>query len=94
VRVASDGAGALKVAGDDPPRVLLLDIGLPDMDGYELVRSLRAMPQTAHAVCIALTGYGQPEDRERARAAGFDHHLTKPVGAAELARLLAAVTPA
>jgi signal transduction histidine kinase len=94
VRVASDGAGALKLASDDPPRVLLLDIGLPDMDGYALVRSLRAMPQTAHAVFIALTGYGQPEDRERARAAGFDHHLTKPVAAAELARLLAGVTPA
>jgi CheY-like chemotaxis protein len=94
VRVAFDAAAALKMAGDDPPRVLLLDIGLPDMDGYALARSLRGLPQTAHAVFIALTGYGQPEDRERARAAGFDHHLTKPVDAAELARLLARLTPA
>jgi CheY-like chemotaxis protein/anti-sigma regulatory factor (Ser/Thr protein kinase) len=94
VRVAFDGAAALKMAADDPPRVLLLDIGLPDMDGYALARRLRALPQNARAVFIALTGYGQPEDRERARAAGFDHHLTKPVDAAELARLLARLTPA
>jgi signal transduction histidine kinase/ActR/RegA family two-component response regulator len=94
VRVAFDAAAALKMAAEDPPRVLLLDIGLPDMDGYALARRLHALPQHAHSVFIALTGYGQPEDRERARAAGFDHHLTKPVDAAELARLLARLTPA
>jgi signal transduction histidine kinase len=93
VRVAFDGRSALELACQDPPRVLLLDIGLPDIDGYALARSLRGLPQTARAVFIALTGYGQPEDRERARAAGFDHHLTKPVDAGQLARLLAAITP-
>ncbi len=93
VRVAFDGRSALELACQDPPRVLLLDIGLPDIDGYQLARSLRGLPQTARAVLIALTGYGQPEDRERARAAGFDHHLTKPVDADQLARLLATITP-
>jgi CheY-like chemotaxis protein len=94
VRVAFDGHNALEVASQDPPRVLLLDIGLPDIDGYELARSLRALPQTARAVFIALTGYGQPDDRARAHAAGFDHHLTKPVDAGLLARLLATIRPA
>ncbi len=93
VRVAFDGRSAVEIACQDPPRVLLLDIGLPDIDGYQLARSLRGLPQTARAVFIALTGYGQPEDRERSRAAGFDHHLTKPVDAGLLARLLATITP-
>jgi signal transduction histidine kinase/ActR/RegA family two-component response regulator len=94
VRVAFNGRSALGMASDDPPRVLVLDIGLPDIDGLDLARSLRALPQTADAVFIALTGYGQPEDRERSRAAGFDHHLTKPVDAERLAALLAGVKPA
>ncbi|MEO7580374.1 MAG: ATP-binding protein [Massilia sp.] len=88
VRVAFDGHGALGMAVSEAPQVLLLDIGLPDIDGYALARSLRALPQTSRAIFIALTGYGQPEDRERASEAGFDHHLTKPVDPAELARLL------
>jgi signal transduction histidine kinase/CheY-like chemotaxis protein len=94
VRVAFNGHSALEMASQDPPRVLLLDIGLPDIDGHDLARSLRALPRTAGAVFIALTGYGQPEDRERSRAAGFDHHLTKPVDADQLAALLAGVKPA
>ena len=89
VRVAFDGIGALKIVGQSTPQVLLLDIGLPDIDGHDLARSLRALPQTARAIFIALTGYGQPEDRERSRQAGFDHHLTTPVDPAELARVLA-----
>jgi signal transduction histidine kinase len=93
LRVAYDGHSALDLAAAAAPRVLLLDIGLPDMDGYELARRLRAMPQAAHATLIALTGYGQPEDRERSDAAGFDHHLTKPVDAAALVRLLGALPP-
>jgi signal transduction histidine kinase/CheY-like chemotaxis protein len=88
VRVAFDGHSALVMAGQEAPQVLLLDIGLPDIDGFELARSLRALPQTAGAVFIALTGYGQPEDRARSRDAGFDHHLTKPVDPAYLAKLL------
>ncbi|HEU4376694.1 MAG TPA: ATP-binding protein [Telluria sp.] len=94
VRVAFDGHSALAIAAQDAPAVLLLDIGLPDIDGYQLARSLRAMAPTAHAMLIALTGYGQPEDRARSLAAGFDHHLTKPVDADQLAALLAAFRPA
>jgi signal transduction histidine kinase len=93
LRVAYDGQSALELAAAAAPHVLLLDIGLPDIDGYELARRLRAMPQTAHATLIALTGYGQPADRERATGAGFDHHLTKPVDAAALVRLLSALPP-
>ena len=60
------------------PDVVLLDIGLPMMDGYQVARRLREVAETSASCLIALTGYGQPADRERARAAGFDHHLTKP----------------
>jgi CheY-like chemotaxis protein len=60
------------------PDVILLDIGLPMMDGYQVARRLRDIAETRASYLIALTGYGQPADRERARAAGFDHHLTKP----------------
>jgi signal transduction histidine kinase len=93
VQVAFDATQALALARSDVPRVLLLDIGLPDMDGYALARHLRAIPLTRDCVYIALTGYGCPEDRERSRKAGFDHHLTKPVNALELMSLLGAVEP-
>ncbi len=93
VRTAFDGHSALALARQRFPRVMLLDIGLPDMDGYALVRSLRALPGACDALYIALTGYGQPEDRERSRDAGFDEHLTKPVDAEELTHLLARVQP-
>ncbi|MDB5919887.1 MAG: hypothetical protein JWR40_4121 [Massilia sp.] len=72
------------------PDVCLLDIGLPEMDGYELARRLRAAPELAHATLIAITGYGQLEDKQKALAAGFDHHLVKPVDTAELSALLTA----
>ena len=93
VQVAFDGAGALQLAHDEAPRVLLLDIGLPDMDGYALARRLRALPATRECLYVALTGYGCAEDRERSRQAGFDHHLTKPVNALELVSLLGALQP-
>jgi len=70
---------ALARAGDAAPQVCLLDIGLPDMDGAELARRLRAMPETAGALLVAVTGYGQENDRARTREAGFDHHLVKPI---------------
>ena len=89
VHVAFDGAGALAQAASAAPRVLLLDIGLPDMDGCVLAGRLRALPAVRDSLYIALTGYGRPEDRARSHAAGFDHHLTKPVNVGELARLLA-----
>lgn len=84
-----DGAGALEWAAFERPDAFILDIGLPDMTGYELARSLRAMPQFADATLIALTGYGQAQDKEDARLAGFDEHLAKPAEPAQILRLLA-----
>lgn len=88
LRVAYEGSTAIGMVEQSPPDILLLDIGLPDIDGYELARQVRAQPRTAGAILVALTGYGQPADRERSLAAGFNHHLTKPVDAAALLRLL------
>jgi PAS domain S-box-containing protein len=79
---------ALVLARQIRPQVLLLDIGLPDMDGYELVRRMREMPETAQSKIIALTGYGQPEDRARALQAGFDRHLVKPVAMNDLISII------
>lgn len=78
VSVYYDGKNALSHVVQDKPDVLILDIGLPDMNGYELARQLRQLPQTADAVLIALTGYGRLHDMEVAQAAGYDHHLAKP----------------
>jgi CheY-like chemotaxis protein len=79
---------ALDRAKHSAPDVCLLDIGLPGIDGRELARRLRAQPETAGAVLVAITGYGQQQDREQAFAAGFQHHLVKPVDFDALARLL------
>lgn len=79
VLVEHDSTRALQAARAVAPHVCLLDIGLPDMDGYELARRLRAQPETTASVLIAVTGYGQESDRENSLAAGFDHHLIKPV---------------
>jgi signal transduction histidine kinase len=84
VRTARDGRDALAAAHRWQPDVVLLDIGLPEMDGYEIARRLRADPGMAGAFLVAVTGYGQDEDRRRAREAGFDEHVVKPV---DLARL-------
>ncbi|WP_314441648.1 hybrid sensor histidine kinase/response regulator [Massilia timonae] len=91
VDIEYDGQGALASAAQAPPDVALLDIGLPDIDGHELARRLRAMPETTQAVLVALTGYGQVEDQQRAYRAGFDHHMAKPADLAKLLELLAAV---
>jgi PAS domain S-box-containing protein len=80
---------ALERADLELPDVCLLDIGLPEMDGHELARRLRAQPTTANAVLIAVTGYGQKNDQKNALAAGFDHHLTKPVDVKKLTSILA-----
>ena len=79
VRIAHDGPSALDQARAFSPEVVLLDIGLPAMDGYEVVRRLRELPQARGALIVALTGFGQQSDRQRALAAGFDEHLVKPV---------------
>jgi PAS domain S-box-containing protein len=91
VGIAHTAQDALDAARTSAPRMLFLDIGLPDMDGHELARRLRATPATAGAVLVAVTGYGQPEDRERAMRAGFDHHLVKPVQFADIQALLNAL---
>ncbi len=89
VSVEYDGCGALARARSEHPDVLLLDIGLPDIDGYELARRLRAQPENARAMLVALTGYGQQQDREEAKQAGFDRYLVKPADMNEVNRVLA-----
>lgn len=91
VAVEHDAHSALRRLHRTRPDVLLLDIGLPDMDGYELARRIRSLPRMAEAVLIALTGYGQSEDQAASRAAGFDHHLVKPVDMDKLTGLLARI---
>ena len=81
---ARDGAGALRSAKNEQVPVAVIDIGLPDIDGYEVARQLRLDPRTKSMHLVALTGYGQEADRQRAQAAGFDRHLTKPVDFDEL----------
>jgi PAS domain S-box-containing protein len=87
-RVAHDGATALQAASDFEPDIVLLDIGMPDLDGYEVARRLRAQRNGRNIRIVAVTGWGQDADRERSREAGFDVHLVKPVGSDELARAL------
>ena len=91
VATAADGLTALTLAGTFRPEVVLLDIGLPDMDGYEVARRIRAMPGQSDAVLIALSGYGQEEHLRLSREAGFDRHLVKP---ADLGQLEALIEPA
>ncbi|WP_305824889.1 hybrid sensor histidine kinase/response regulator [Massilia brevitalea] len=79
---------ALTIARETSPEILFLDIGLPDMEGYELARRLRGLPETAHSLLVAVTGYGQPKDSERGIEAGFDHYLVKPAKAADVRSLL------
>jgi CheY-like chemotaxis protein len=91
VTVVSDGREAVDVAKRLRPEVILLDIGLPGMDGYELARMLRNMPETRSARLIAVSGYGQQKDRARSREAGFDMHLVKPVDPSKLTEAINAV---
>ncbi|MGZ5051458.1 MAG: PAS domain S-box protein [Methylobacter sp.] len=88
VDIANCGMQALEIAAIFRPQVVLLDIGLPDLDGYEVAKRLRALPGMQNTVLIALTGFGQIEDCERSRAAGFDHHLLKPLNFEKLSELL------
>jgi CheY-like chemotaxis protein len=83
-----DGPAAVEIAQGYRPEVVLLDIGLPGMDGYEVARRLRGVPETREALLVAVTGYGQESDRARSREAGFDHHLVKPVDLDGLRRLI------
>jgi len=89
VRVAYDGQSALELVGEFSPRLALLDIGLPVMDGYELAKKLREARPSSSLTLVAVTGYGQKTDRERSARAGFDSHWVKPVSIAELTRFVA-----
>jgi signal transduction histidine kinase/ActR/RegA family two-component response regulator len=91
VAVAHDGPAALSSATCSPPDVMLVDLGLPGMDGYEVARRIRRQPSLRRTVLVALTGYGRAEDRQRSAAAGFDHHLVKPIDVEALETILAGV---
>jgi len=89
VRVFHDGIAALDSAIADPPDVMLVDIGLPGIDGYEVARRARREPRLSGVKLVALTGYGMEEDKQKSKAAGFDVHLVKPVDASTLEKLVA-----
>lgn len=91
VKVAYDGPEALDLARRFRPEVVLLDIGLPGVSGYEVAERLRERPETGGARLIALTGWGQEDDRRRSRSAGIDVHLVKPVDPDAIRELLVRV---
>jgi CheY-like chemotaxis protein len=93
VRVAYDGPQALEVASAFEPEIVLLDIGLPGMNGYEVAARIRSDPRLAGVLLVAQTGWGQEDDKRRAQEAGFDHHLVKPVDHAALDRLISSYRP-
>jgi CheY-like chemotaxis protein len=88
VYTAGDGFEGIEVVRTTTPDVALIDIGLPGLDGYQVAEQLRSTPDGQRLLLIAVTGYGRPEDSARAREAGFDAHLVKPVQPEELARLI------
>lgn len=88
VRTAYDGEGAIQIAREFKPDLVLLDIGMPTLDGYEVARRMRREPWSRAITLVALTGWGREEDRVRSREAGFDGHLVKPVNEAALEQLV------
>ena len=93
-RSVHDGNGAVQAALSFAPDLVLLDIGLPGMSGYDVARAMRQQPQLAGVTLVALTGWGAEDDRRRAKDAGFDHHLTKPVDLSVLEDMLRGVQTA
>ena len=91
VRVAQDGESGLSVAREFAPDAMLLDIGLPVVDGLQVARRIRQEPGLRNVLLIALTGYGQDADRQATKDAGFDHHLSKPVDFKTIESILATV---
>ena len=89
VVVVHGGVAAIEQALAHVPEIVVLDLGMPDLNGYEVCRRLRQEPLTQNAVLIAVTGWGQDADRMRSRDAGFDHHLVKPVEWSTIEKLLA-----
>jgi CheY-like chemotaxis protein/two-component sensor histidine kinase len=92
VRTVHDGQAALEAALDYRPDVVLLDIGLPKMDGFEVAKKVREQSALKNVVLVAVTGYGQESDRQRSQEAGFDHHLVKPADFGEVQQILATVS--
>ena len=90
-RVTHDGAQAIAAAEAFRPAVAFLDVGMPELDGHEVGRRLRAQPWGRDVMLVALTGWGQPDDRRKSREAGFDEHLVKPAAVEAVQKLLAAV---
>jgi PAS domain S-box-containing protein len=90
-RIARDGPEALKVVTEFKPDIVLLDIGLPGMTGYDVARAIRRMPELGSPLLVAVTGWGAPEDRLRSKEAGFDEHLTKPVDISMIEVILTAL---
>jgi CheY-like chemotaxis protein len=91
VKTALNGPAALAELSSFRPEIVLLDIGLPGMDGFEVAQSIRKQSATESVVLIALTGYGQKEDRRRSQEAGIDYHLIKPVDPGALLSLLSSI---
>jgi CheY-like chemotaxis protein len=88
VRTAGDGLAGLALIGEFAPQAVILDIGLPQLNGYEVARRIRRDHHDTGILLIAVTGWGQQQDKQTAVAAGFDHHFTKPVDPRELQRVL------
>jgi DNA-binding response OmpR family regulator len=92
VRKAFDGSASFEIALDYQPHIMLLDIGLPGLDGYQLATRIREQAAFRDVVLVALTGYGDESARQRALGTGFDHHLTKPVDFQKLKQILATIS--
>jgi CheY-like chemotaxis protein len=88
VRTAYDGLAALAQAKSFDPGVVVLDIGMPGMDGYEVARRLRSQPAFANVLIVAVTGYGQERDKQLSKEAGIDHHIVKPLNTDVLLQLV------
>ena len=88
IRTAHDGLEALHVAESFRPEIAFLDIGMPGLTGYELAQRIRAQAWGARVALVAITGWGHDEDKRRAAAAGFDHHLTKPVSVQQVREIV------
>jgi len=92
VRMAHTGPTALDAALDYRPNVVLLDIGLPEMDGFEVAKRIREQPFLKNVVLVAMTGYGQDTDRQRSQEVGFNAHLVKPADFGKVQQILATVS--
>jgi len=89
VVTANDGDEAIKLAEEQRPQAYVIDLGLPGMNGYEVAKRIRGLEgNRRQALLVALTGYGGPDDKQRAKLAGFDHHMTKPADFESLERML------